>query len=104
MSGPVSQVFQPAFLAQLLARDDVAAALLGAREDIDAVLWRRDVRAVAAEVAATSAQRGAHASATIDGAVWLRPCFTNFRTTPDDVAVLLDVAEELGSRCSGMHE
>ena len=42
--------------------------------------------------------------ATIDGAVWLRPCFTNFRTTPDDVAVLLDVAEELGSRCAGLHE
>jgi len=64
----VSQVFQPAFLEQLLAREDVSAALLGAREDIDAVLWRRDVRAAATEVAATSAQRGAHASATIDGA------------------------------------
>lgn len=64
----MSQVFQPAFLEQLLAREDVAAALLGAREDIDAVLWRRDVRAAAAEVATTSMQRGAHASATIDGA------------------------------------
>ena len=38
--------------------------------------------------------------ATIDGRVWLRPCFTNFRTTPEDVAALLDVAEELGRDCS----
>ena len=41
--------------------------------------------------------------ATIDGHVWLRPCFTNFRTTPDDVAMLLDVAEELGSTCASLH-
>jgi len=41
--------------------------------------------------------------ATIDGAVWLRPCFTNFRTTMDDVAALLDVASELGSSCEGLH-
>ena len=32
----------------------------------------------------------------IDGGTWLRPCFTNFRTTADDVRVLLDVAAEIG--------
>lgn len=41
--------------------------------------------------------------ATIDGTTWLRPCFTNFRTTTEDVGVLLDVAHELGSRCEGLH-
>ncbi|MFA7323797.1 MAG: hypothetical protein WC005_05505 [Candidatus Nanopelagicales bacterium] len=61
-------MFQPQFLEQLLARDDVSAALKAARDDIDAVLWRRDVRAAANEVAAASAERGARASATIDGA------------------------------------
>lgn len=42
--------------------------------------------------------------ATIDGGVWLRPCFTNFRTTSDDVAALLDVAEELGGVCRILHQ
>jgi aromatic-L-amino-acid decarboxylase len=37
-------------------------------------------------------------SALIDGDVWLRPCFVNFRTTEDDVVALLDVARELGER------
>jgi aromatic-L-amino-acid decarboxylase len=37
-------------------------------------------------------------SALIDGEVWLRPCFVNFRTTEDDVLALLDVAGELGDR------
>ncbi|MDD2858487.1 MAG: hypothetical protein PHU75_07415 [Candidatus Nanopelagicales bacterium] len=64
----MSQVFQPQFLEQLLARDDVNAALTAARDDIDAVLWRRDIRAAANEVAAASSERGARASATIDGA------------------------------------
>jgi aromatic-L-amino-acid decarboxylase len=41
--------------------------------------------------------------ATIDGHVWLRPCFTNFRTTSDDVAALLDVAQDLGEACDGLH-
>ncbi len=36
-------------------------------------------------------------SALIDGRVWLRPCFVNFRTTDDDVVALLDVARELGT-------
>ena len=36
------------------------------------------------------------ASALIDGEVWLRPCFVNFRTTEEDVLALVDVARELG--------
>lgn len=35
--------------------------------------------------------------AVIDGEVWLRPCFTNFRTRPSDVDVLFAVIEELGA-------
>jgi len=38
------------------------------------------------------------APATIDGKIGLRPCFVNFRTTDDDVRVLVDVAAELGAR------
>jgi len=38
------------------------------------------------------------ASALIDGEVWLRPCFVNFRTTDEDVEAILDVARELGAR------
>ena len=38
------------------------------------------------------------ASALIDGEVWLRPCFVNFRTTDDDVEAILDVTRELGAR------
>jgi aromatic-L-amino-acid/L-tryptophan decarboxylase len=38
------------------------------------------------------------ASALIDGEVWLRPCFVNYRTTDDDVMAILDVAAELGER------
>ncbi len=38
------------------------------------------------------------ASALIEGKVWLRPCFVNYRTTDDDVLAVLDVAEELGER------
>jgi aromatic-L-amino-acid decarboxylase len=38
------------------------------------------------------------APATVDGKVGLRPCFVNFRTTDDDVRVLVDVAAELGAR------
>ena len=36
------------------------------------------------------------ASAQIDGAIWLRACFVNFRTTSADVRALVEVAEELG--------
>jgi aromatic-L-amino-acid decarboxylase len=38
------------------------------------------------------------ASALIEGKVWLRPCFVNYRTTDDDVLAVLDVASELGER------
>jgi aromatic-L-amino-acid decarboxylase len=38
------------------------------------------------------------ASALIDGEVWLRPCFVNFRTTEEDVLAIVDVARELGER------
>ncbi len=52
-----------------LARDEtVAAASVAAREEVDALLWRRDVRGAAAEVAAASVERGARDSAAIDGA------------------------------------
>lgn len=40
---------------------------------------------------------------TIDGQTWLRPCFTNFRTTTDDVHVLLDVAAEIGTAICPHH-
>jgi len=33
--------------------------------------------------------------ATVDGETWLRPCFTNVRTTAEDVRVLMDVADEV---------
>ena len=36
------------------------------------------------------------APATIDGDVYLRPCFVNFRTTSQDVEALVEVALELG--------
>ena len=64
----MSQTFHPAFLEQLLKRDDVSTALSAARDDIDAVLWRRDIRTAANEVASASIERGARASAMIDGA------------------------------------
>ena len=38
------------------------------------------------------------ASALIDGVVWLRACFVNFRTTDEDVVALLEVAREIGDR------
>ena len=37
-------------------------------------------------------------SALVDGEVWLRPCFVNFRTTEEDVLAILDVARDLGER------
>jgi len=36
--------------------------------------------------------------ATIDDEIWLRPCYTNFRTTAEDVDVLFEVVRELGDR------
>ena len=35
--------------------------------------------------------------ATVDGETWLRPCFTNVRTTASDGQVLMDVADEVSS-------
>ena len=40
----------------------------------------------------------------IDGQTWLRPCFTNFRTTTDDVRVLIDVADEIGQAICPSHD
>jgi aromatic-L-amino-acid decarboxylase len=37
-------------------------------------------------------------SALIDGEVWLRPCFVNFRTTEEDVLALLEVTLEIGAK------
>jgi aromatic-L-amino-acid decarboxylase len=41
------------------------------------------------------------APARVDGAICLRPCFVNFRTTDDDVRALVDVTRELGARIAG---
>ncbi len=41
--------------------------------------------------------------AVIDERIWLRPCFTNFRTTEEDVRVTLAVAAEIGSRICATH-
>ena len=35
--------------------------------------------------------------AHIDGVTWLRPCFTNFRTTEDDVSNMFEVIRDVGS-------
>ena len=55
-------------IAHLLEDEAMAAVLQGARDDIDAVLWRRDVRSRAASVAAASLSRGSRDSAAVDGA------------------------------------
>lgn len=36
------------------------------------------------------------ASAEIDGDVWLRPCFVNFRSSDDDVIALIEISREVG--------
>ncbi|MFM7147828.1 MAG: hypothetical protein ACKOW5_16030, partial [Actinomycetales bacterium] len=59
---------EPERLHAVLARPGLAEVLLGARAELDALLWRRDVRAAAASVATASVERGARASAAIDGA------------------------------------
>lgn len=41
--------------------------------------------------------------AVIDGRIWLRPCFTNFRTSTDDVHITLAVAAELGATVCANH-
>jgi hypothetical protein len=55
-------------LAVLAQDPPAAAALSAARAEVDALLWRRDVRAAASEVAAASIERGGRDSAAIDGA------------------------------------
>jgi hypothetical protein len=55
-------------LAPLLADEPIATAVQQARDAIDELLWRRDIRADAVEVVARSVQRGARDSAAIDGA------------------------------------
>lgn len=55
-------------LAELAADPATAEILAAARAEIDALLWRRDVRSNAVEVAASSMERGARDSAAIDGA------------------------------------
>ena len=47
---------------------EVARVMAAAREEIDSVLWRRDVRTNAAAVARASIERGGRDSAAIDGA------------------------------------
>jgi aromatic-L-amino-acid decarboxylase len=41
------------------------------------------------------------APAVIDGAVYLRPCIVNFRTTDADVLALVEIAREVGGRLVG---
>lgn len=55
-------------LADIAAFDGVQEAADSAREAVDALLWDRSVRPKLASLAAWSAQRGAWASAAIDGA------------------------------------
>ena len=43
------------------------------------------------------------APAAVDGRACLRACFVNFRTTPAEVALVLDVASELGATISSGH-
>ena len=42
------------------------------------------------------------APARVDGAVCLRPCVVNYRTTDDDVRALVELAREVGSRLAGV--
>jgi aromatic-L-amino-acid decarboxylase len=42
------------------------------------------------------------ASALIDGRVFLRPCFVNFRTTEEDVLALVEITREVGTRVAAV--
>ncbi len=55
-------------LIQLAELERVAIATLAARDDIDALLWRRDVRSNSQQVAQSSISRGAMDSAALEGA------------------------------------
>jgi aromatic-L-amino-acid decarboxylase len=41
--------------------------------------------------------------AVIDGHSWLRPCFTNFRTTDGDVQVAIETADAVGLTLCAAH-
>lgn len=58
----------PSAVAPLFTDDVIAEQLSSARDAIDALLWRRDIRSDAAAVALESIERGARDSAAIDGA------------------------------------
>ena len=53
---------------RLMALGDTSAALNAARSEVDALLWRRDVRAAASDYTIASRQWGSRDSAAIDGA------------------------------------
>ena len=38
------------------------------------------------------------ATAVIDGAAYLRPCFVNFRSSDDDVLALIEITREIGEQ------
>ena len=38
--------------------------------------------------------------AQIDGDTWLRPCFTNYRTTTEDVMITFEAIREISERIS----
>ena len=58
----------PIHLQGLTSIERVTNATLAARDDIDALLWRRDVRANSLAVAQASITRGAMDSAALEGA------------------------------------
>ena len=58
----------PADLASIATRPQVAEAAAAALADLDALLWRRDIRAKAEQAARSSVERGARDSAAIEGA------------------------------------
>jgi len=93
---------QAALLVEEVGRRDDLELLL--EPELSIVLFRhapagsRDVDAhnerLAEEIQADG--RAYVASATVDGGVWLRPCFVNYRTTDDDVRALVEIALEIG--------
>ena len=93
--------------ATIVAHPDLQAAL--AHPQLSTVPFRHapagcaDLNAHNAALAAAMQQDGRVwvAPATIDGDVYLRPCFVNFRTTDADVEALVEVALELGARLDG---
>lgn len=66
LSGPVAHLADP--LAQLAQLPGVEQACVLARDEIDALLWDRTLRARAQEIVGESALQGARASAALEGA------------------------------------